>query len=147
MSNTVYNKDGIPFDIDALATDVNGKADIDLSNISASQSAKDTIVGWGLPDYANAIDLGLSTTWKSYTCPSNGYVDFLIVGYTQGESGLKINNKNILITKASSTNYIQDATGQFMVSKGDVVSFRGTYSSYVDYGTQYIEFVPMKGAN
>lgn len=29
---TVTNKDGIEFDIDALATDVNGKADRDLVN-------------------------------------------------------------------------------------------------------------------
>ena len=32
MTDTVYNKNGIPFDIDALATDVNGKADRDLVN-------------------------------------------------------------------------------------------------------------------
>lgn len=35
---TVYNKDGIPFDIDALATDVNGKADKDLVNVSSNVS-------------------------------------------------------------------------------------------------------------
>ena len=29
---TVYNKNGVAFDIDALATDVNGKLDRDCSN-------------------------------------------------------------------------------------------------------------------
>ena len=32
MTDIVYNKNGIPFDIDAIATDVNGKADRDLNN-------------------------------------------------------------------------------------------------------------------
>lgn len=32
MTQIVYNKNGIPFDIDAIATDINGKADKDLLN-------------------------------------------------------------------------------------------------------------------
>lgn len=32
MSNIVYNKNNIAFDIDLLATDLNGKADVDLTN-------------------------------------------------------------------------------------------------------------------
>jgi hypothetical protein len=38
MTDIVYNKNGVPFDIDALATDVNGKADRDLVNVSSNAS-------------------------------------------------------------------------------------------------------------
>ena len=38
MGTTVTNKNGIEFDIDALATDVNGKADKDLVNVSTNVS-------------------------------------------------------------------------------------------------------------
>lgn len=38
MGTTVTNKNGIEFDIDALATDVNGKADKDLINVSSNVS-------------------------------------------------------------------------------------------------------------
>ena len=38
MTDIVYNKNGIPFDIDAIATDLNGKADVDLTNLSSTAS-------------------------------------------------------------------------------------------------------------
>ena len=61
MTTTVTNKDGIDFDIDALATDVNGKADVDLTNIAPSSSAKSTIIGWVMPDYS----AGVSKAWDT----------------------------------------------------------------------------------
>ena len=36
MTDIVYNKNGIPFDIDAIATDLNGKMDKDGVNATAS---------------------------------------------------------------------------------------------------------------
>ena len=36
MSEIVTNKNGVEFDIDAIATDLNGKADVDLSNVTVS---------------------------------------------------------------------------------------------------------------
>lgn len=36
MTDIVYNKNGIPFDIDAIATDLNGKMDKDGINATAS---------------------------------------------------------------------------------------------------------------
>jgi hypothetical protein len=113
------------------------------------QNNRELITSYCCPDYANAINLGLTGTWKNYTCPSNGYIDFLIVGYRNGISGVRINSKDIVITKSSDNGYIQDVTGQYMVQKGDIVSFAGTYGNGTDddYGTQYIEFIPMKGVN
>lgn len=36
MTDIVYNKNGVAFDIDAIATDLNGKADTDLTNVTNS---------------------------------------------------------------------------------------------------------------
>lgn len=46
----------------------NGKADVDLSNINASQSAKATIVGWGMPDYSAGVVVanGYQTTFPCF---------------------------------------------------------------------------------
>lgn len=58
-------KTEIEVDIDEIATDLNGKMDTDLSNMSASVSAKSLITSWGVPDYANRIvgDGIASDTW------------------------------------------------------------------------------------
>ena len=40
MPTTVTNKDGIEFDIDAIATDLNGKADVDLTNVNDSGTSR-----------------------------------------------------------------------------------------------------------
>ena len=50
-------KTDIQVDIDNITTDLNGKADIDLDNINASQSAKDEIVSWGMPDWTTITAL------------------------------------------------------------------------------------------
>lgn len=42
---------------DSIATDLNGKADVDLGNINASQSAKDEIVSWGIPDWTTSVQI------------------------------------------------------------------------------------------
>lgn len=55
----------------------NGKADVDLSNAAsnASSSAKETIVGWGLPDYSASVSKNVGT---SYTATEDGVVEVYI---------------------------------------------------------------------
>lgn len=48
------------------------KADVDLSNINPTASAKATIVGWGIPDYTSGI--ALSSSSFPYTAPSDGFI-------------------------------------------------------------------------
>ena len=62
----------------------NGKADINLSNAvaNASVAAKETIVGWGLPDYT----AGVQITTTAQTAPKNGW----IIGYV-AFSGSNVN--------------------------------------------------------
>ena len=66
-------KTDIQVDIDEIATDLNGKADTDLSNINASSSAKAAINTWGMPDYDNYVDQ--TSSWGTeLTAPSNGLI-------------------------------------------------------------------------
>ena len=43
----------------------NGKMDRDMSNMNASQVAKEIIVGWGMPDYANMVS-GTTGAWGEW---------------------------------------------------------------------------------
>jgi len=71
MTETVYNKNGISFDIDAIATDLNGKADVDLVNVNDSGTSR--CAGWAMPSTTYvALTAGASDT--VYTAPANGYL-------------------------------------------------------------------------
>ena len=127
-------KTDIQVDIDEIATDLNGKADVDLSNISASQSAKNSIVAWGMPDYANGISLvGLTT----YTCPSDGIINCIGV---VGTAGSRLININSVLTGAYGSGTSTASSCHILVNKNDVMT-----SSTALYGTAY--FYPLKGVN
>lgn len=71
MVNMVYNKNGISFDIDALATDVNGKLDRDCLNYS--DTGYSVMAGASMPSNTY-IDLTLGASGATYTMPSNGWL-------------------------------------------------------------------------
>lgn len=62
-------KTQIQVDIDEIATDLNGKADVDLSNATPAQTFIDTSIGWDMPDYT----AGISVSAGSFTPTTNGY--------------------------------------------------------------------------
>ena len=66
-------KTDIQVDIDKIATDLNGKADTDLSNINAS--GKSFASGLAMPS-SRYIDLTLGASGATYTAPANGYFCF-----------------------------------------------------------------------
>ena len=66
-------KTDIQVDIDEIATDLNGKADVDLSNINTS--GKSFASGLAMPS-SRYIDLTLGASSASYTAPANGYFCF-----------------------------------------------------------------------
>lgn len=125
-------KTDIQVDIDDIATDLNGKADTDLSNISPSASGRNTIAGWSMPDFANSIQVSLP-----YTAPSNGYlleqvassgyVDLLINGSTTFYSGLSTENAT--------------RTLMYPIKVNDVITRADSN------GNWYLYFIPVKGAN
>ena len=66
-------KTDIQVDIDEIATDLNGKADVDLSN--TNNQAKILMSGMGMPS-DRYIDLTLGANGTTYTAPANGYFCF-----------------------------------------------------------------------
>ena len=63
-------KTEIEVDIDEISTDVNGKADTDLSNVTAAGSS--TAAGWAMPS-STYVNLTLGASGGTYTAPANGY--------------------------------------------------------------------------
>lgn len=68
------NKTDIELDIDDITTDLNYKADIDLSNATSniSSAAKDFFTGLALPS-DRYIDLPLGASGTQYTAPADGF--------------------------------------------------------------------------
>lgn len=121
------SKTDIQTDIDEIATDLNGKADVDLSNISASQSAKNEIISWAMPDFDNTI---------SFTGTITLPCDALVFAYGSGGGtmtgqGFKIGDK-----------YFYNAA-QYTAS-GNVIAPKGTVVERVNGNCYYC---PLKGAN
>lgn len=66
-------------DIDSIVTDLNGKADRDLTNVvgAMSASAKSNFARIGMPS-DKYVSLTLGTSGATYTAPANGYFCCLI---------------------------------------------------------------------
>ena len=74
MTNIVYNKNGVAFDIDAIATDLNGKLDRDLTNIN--EAVKKVIDGQWV--FTSSYALANETSWNnSYTQPEMSFATYL----------------------------------------------------------------------
>ena len=67
-------KTDIEVDIDNIATDLNGKADTDLTNVT--DTAKVLMSGMGMPS-DRYINLTLGASGTTYTAPANGYFSIL----------------------------------------------------------------------
>ena len=121
-------KTEIEVDIDEIATDLNGKADVDLSNINASASAKNTINSWGMPDYSAGVQ-------KSYpfTAEYDGIAN--VYGASSGADTVIINGSNQSGLVFSGTNGVT-----CLLNKGDILNVTGSQAAY-------IYFFPLKGAS
>lgn len=142
------SKTEIQVDIDEIATDLGGKADVDLSNISASQSVKNEIVSWGMPDYANGISLAQSTnSEQQFTTPSDGVIAFRFYQYQASTFNgyVYINNELICGGYSSGSNSGQTLSATALVNKNDIVRYKTNDSSILGYIN--LTFYPMKGAN
>lgn len=114
----ITNKDGIPFDIDAIITDLNGKADTDLLNVSDTGNIQMAKASMPSNKYVN-LTLGASGTF--YTAPANGW--FLLRKDATGvNQELRLtNNSNELVGYTVATGGL--ALGAIVpVKKGDVVN-------------------------
>lgn len=123
-------KTAIQVDIDEIATDLNGKADVDFTNVNDSGTSLSA--GWAMPgDTFVNLTLGPSNT--TYTMPANGWIictrnitngDIWIVTQTTGSDGLAMSEQN-------SNNYGKALNVFLPVKKGDVVrlGYSGTISA------------------
>ena len=107
----------------------NGKVDLNLNNMNPSATAKETIVGWGMPDWASAISITLP-----YTAPKNGYV---LRNVTSGSYiHLNIDNTELQSFAGATSN---NNSVIIPVLNGNTVSNSGSN------GTWYIYFIPCVG--
>ena len=115
-----------------IVSDLNTKANKDLSNIDASSTAKDTIVGWIMPDYDNVIKINGGTT--SYTAPCHG---LFLFNYDASGSDPTINGKTVWIRGNDENN---EGSVTLLLSKNDKIT--------IPIGETSIphSFIPLKGA-
>lgn len=139
-------KTDIEVDIDEIATDLNGKMDVDMSNMNASSLAKKTVDSWGCPDWSSGISMGLptyplSTTTTTFTCPSAGIGKFWLLRSSAGYN-IEIYVNNISIWSASALSAF-GLTALIPLSKNDVVLVKtnGTSNTW-EVATA---FYPLKG--
>jgi len=111
----------------------NGKLDLDLGN--ASNTTKETIVGWGIPDYS----AGLSKSWNTdNTAETNGYV--IAHDSSGGSSRLKAIVNSCTLPFDDIANYGR-MTICFFVAKGDIWKVYGG-----DNDGRNVTFYPLKGS-
>lgn len=122
----------------------NGKVDLNFNNMNPSQTAKNTIVGWGMPDYSGQISLPTGTTEQTYTAPSNGFIgyNFMMSGNNTGY--VKVNDITVITNRPAGSNTYNSVSGIIPVNKNDVIKYwsNGTAKQYNNF-----QFYPMKGTN
>ena len=136
-------KTDIQVDIDEIATDLNGKADIDLTNVNDSGTS--TSAGWAMPsDTYDTLTIGASGT--TYTAPANG--KFIAYGVTNNAYAvIQFNNNTNKLIKAIS----MPAAGygesiDIDVKKGDVVELVYQYMNFAFSADTGLRFIYAKGS-
>lgn len=137
-------KTDIQVDIDNIATDLNGKADVDLTNVN--QAGKNNIMAWGIPDWTKGVKKSVNTL---YVAKNNCYVTVFGVAtasnfvqlYVEDENGnpaIAIGVWPGVIWSIQNTRGAHDSGGAF-IPKGYKYKGQGATESIVEY--------PLKGAN
>ena len=131
-------KTDIEVDIDEIATDLNGKIDVDLSNMNPTQTVKNTIVGWGMPDYSAGVELNTTPYTATYKCWAS-------VNLQYSDVILYVNNVIISHNVSSvPTSYNATITQFIPLDVGDVLSFSG---ATISISAPSLSIYPCKGVN
>lgn len=117
---TVYNKNGVAFDIDVIATDLNGKADVDLTNLNDAGNIKTAHNAMPSSTY---VRLTLGASGATYTAPADGYFYADGAGTANGDYRLTSD----IMYKDVYTWGVINFSMLLPVIKGQVVTY--TYSS------------------
>lgn len=117
-------KTAIQVDIDEIATDLNGKADVDLTNVNTSGTSRGA--SWAMPSSTyDTLTLGASGT--TYTAPANGW---FYISKVAGGSGkyIRLGYSPTLISIQSHAAASSDWLEIYLpVKKGDIAEI--TYSA------------------
>ena len=132
-------KTEIEVDIDEIATDLNGKADTDLSNVIAAGSS--TAAGWAMPSGVYE-DLTLGASGSTYTAPANGWLVVKKNASAQHQELRLTNNANGLIGYIISSSSNATVSASVQCKKGQTISI------YYALGgsTQFCHFIYAEGS-
>lgn len=76
-------------------TALSGKANVALDNVSPAQSFKDMSIGWGMPNYNAGVSISANA---NYTCPNNGFVQFVFTHADHANNILTINGQQLFVS-------------------------------------------------
>lgn len=132
-------KTQIEVDIDEIATDLNGKADVDLSNVTST--GKETVVGWGMPDYSAGIDItSYNSANNKFTAPCDGIITVAYLSTNTSAYLPYINNLQFgSYNQSAIVNHITQP-----INKWDTFFCTGIHSQV---GSGCNKFYPFKGVN
>lgn len=132
------SKTEIQSDIDEIATDLNGKADVDLTN--TTDQAKIFMSGMGMPS-GTYTDLTLGATGTEYTSPANGWFYAYTVA-TANISFVTWENQSNLMQMHIPSSLNGYGCGVFIpVHKGDKAKL-----FYADKRFEYLRFIYAVGS-
>lgn len=139
-------KTDIQVDIDEIVTDLNGKADTDLVNIT--DTGKVMLSGIGMPS-TESISLTLGASGSTYIAPSNGYLYCRLnttggTGYSWvwliASGGLQSRNNNYMVNNQT----VLGCYAWVPVLKGQTVTINYDYVGNIS--DSYLRFVYAKGS-
>lgn len=127
-------KTSIQVDIDDIATDLNGKADVDLTNVNDSGTS--TGASWAMPS-DTYVDLTLGASGATYTAPANGW--FYLTGTSSGIGQFVslINTANKLSLNGVSSNTQQGLFIYLPALKGQIIRAEYTVASISSFRFYY----------
>lgn len=131
VANT--QKTEIQVDIDNIATELNGKANVSLSNVNGTGTS--TGASWAMPS-DTYVNLTLGASGSTYTAPANGWVLFG-GGSTEGNKGLTLSNETTKFSVSGITiSGISNCQLSLPVKSGDV--FKTNYTANSAFTFRFI---------
>ena len=131
----VTNRNGIAFDIDDIATDLNGKADVDLMNVN--ERGTERAARWLIPSDV-VIDLVTGPNGTQYTAPATGW--FWASSSAAGNHLSLLNRRNGMVIEQYNKESTSGTESMYIpVLKGDIVSLFLSTSEDVNVKFYYAE--------
>lgn len=132
-------KTAIQVDIDEIATDLNGKADVDLTNVNDSGYIK--MAGASMPS-DTYDDLTLGASGSTYTAPANGWFYIQKWSSSTGQYLNLVNNSNGMSVETDSSKANQAIRLFLPVCKNQVMTINYTAAGT----TEYFRFIYAQGS-